>query len=269
MEGIMFAHQVIDFHNNTVIRDINNDIRESTKFNITNSDDILNLFNRSKFTDIKKYLQLPYEKIWVDGHISINGNLVKAGMLAHSVIDLPEIKCEAHISIYLYAYINNQWFPMFGKINKTGIDEEQAIYLRPPFIRECGYDVIIEQIYFKAMNIFKCFILLLNCKNIRTEIHKPSEALNKSRRKKGKQELFSYKTLKLLLPGNKEKHLLADEPTGEHNRIHFCRGHFKEYTADAPLFGRITGLWWWQPHVRGQNKDGIVMKDYEIEAKGE
>lgn len=47
----MFAHQVIDFHNNTGLRDINNDIRESTKFHITNSDDILNLFNRSKFTE--------------------------------------------------------------------------------------------------------------------------------------------------------------------------------------------------------------------------
>lgn len=112
-------------------------------------------------------------------------------------------------------------------------------------------------------------LILLNCKNITTETHNPDIKLNKARRKKGKQELFEYKTLKLLLPGNKEKHLLKNEPTGEHNRIHFCRGHFKEYTAEAPLFGRITGLWWWQPHVRGQNKDGVVMKDYNVGVKND
>jgi len=41
----------------------------------------------------------------------------------------------------------------------------------------------------------------------------------------------------------------------------------KEYTQEHPLFGKLTGLYWWQPHVRGQNKEGIVMKDYAIKTK--
>jgi hypothetical protein len=53
-----------------------------------------------------------------------------------------------------------------------------------------------------------------------------------------------------------------------HNRIHFQLGHFKTYTAEKPLFGHITGRFWWQPHVRGKNKDGIVMKDYVVDARG-
>jgi len=48
-----------------------------------------------------------------------------------------------------------------------------------------------------------------------------------------------------------------------HNRVHMCRGHFKEYTEDHRLFGKYTGLYWWQPYVRGQ-KEGIVIKDYEV-----
>ncbi len=48
------------------------------------------------------------------------------------------------------------------------------------------------------------------------------------------------------------------------NRIHLCRGHFKRYTKDKPLFGKYVGLWWWQPSVRGRNKEGIIYKDYEL-----
>lgn len=131
-----------------------------------------------------------------------------------------------------------------------------------PLVRGITHDYIDEDT--GDLSSIAIALKLLNCKNITTETHIPDRALNKARQKRGKQELLTYKTLKLLLPGNKEKHRLENTPTGEHNRIHFCRGHFKEYTADAPLFGRITGLWWWQPHVRGQNKDGIVMKDYEV-----
>lgn len=110
-------------------------------------------------------------------------------------------------------------------------------------------------------------LLLLNCKNITTETHEAPSALNKARRNKGKQELFSYKTLKLIVPQDKQDCHSKGGISLDHNRIHFCRGHFKEYTADAPLFGKITGLWWWQAHVRGQNRDGIVMKDYKATAR--
>jgi len=103
-------------------------------------------------------------------------------------------------------------------------------------------------------SILNIILLLLNCKNIETENNHPPLILNKSRRKKGKQELFTYKTLKLRLPksleGKSDLNII-----GNHNRIHFCMGHFKH---------RKTGVFWWQPHVRGQNKDGIVVKDYEI-----
>ncbi len=33
--------------------------------------------------------------------------------------------------------------------------------------------------------------------------------------------------------------------------IHLVRGHFKEYTPDKPLFGKIAGLFWWEPHLAG------------------
>ena len=106
-------------------------------------------------------------------------------------------------------------------------------------------------------------LMLLNCKNVVTEDNLPSEKLNNKRRKRGRLELFTYKTLKLVLPSESKK---GGEylPSGKKVKIHLCRGHFKNYTKDAPLFGRYTGLYWWQPHVRGDKKEGMVVKDYEI-----
>jgi hypothetical protein len=106
-------------------------------------------------------------------------------------------------------------------------------------------------------------LLMLNCKNIVTEKIVAPIALNKKRRKQGKQEIFSYHVLNVLLPKKKQGYHTWGEPVG-HNRVHLCRGHFKEYTVEHPLFGHYVGMYWWQPHVRGQNRQGVVMKDYKV-----
>lgn len=141
------------------------------------------------------------------------------------------------------------------------------------FIKMCEYEpnIIENGNIYKTMkkdslsNIeaFETLLLLLNCKNIVSKNNIPSNKLNTIRTKRGKQQLFSYKTLHVVLPKNKEI-IHESKNIGDHNRIHLCRGHFKEYTKDHPLFGKYTGLYWWQPHVRGQNRDGIVMKDYNV-----
>ena len=104
-------------------------------------------------------------------------------------------------------------------------------------------------------------ITLLNCKNIITTKIKAPDLLNKKRRRLGKQELFDYHVLDIVLPPKNKYYKEKSEPLS-HNRIHLCRGHFKKYTAERPLFGRNIGLYWWPAALRGQNKDGMVIKDY-------
>jgi len=113
------------------------------------------------------------------------------------------------------------------------------------------------------LSLLETSVKLLNCKNIRTETIKASEKLNKKRRKNGKAEIFDYKVLSVFKPGNKQDYRQGTIPLS-HNRVHLCRGHFKEYTTDHPLLGKHVGLYWWQPHVRGQNRDGIVIKEYDV-----
>jgi hypothetical protein len=43
------------------------------------------------------------------------------------------------------------------------------------------------------------------------------------------------------------------------------RGHFKNYTEEAPLFGKHIGRYWWHRHARGSDENGVIAKDYEVE----
>lgn len=103
---------------------------------------------------------------------------------------------------------------------------------------------------------------LLSCKNVGTKVNQPPARLNKKRMKKNKPPIFSYRTLtiKTGTGGNS-----TTDPKGLwENPVHLCRGHFKTYTEERPLFGRVVGRYWWQPQVRGHKKQGVVIKDYQI-----
>lgn len=118
--------------------------------------------------------------------------------------------------------------------------------------------------FHQDIEMFCQFCELLNCKNIGFESHSPPKNLNKKRIKAGKMPLFSYKTL-VIKPVGKKQEAQAAQGLWD-NRVHLCRGHFKTYTEKNPLFGRITGRFWWQPAVRGNKEKGVVMKDYLVEA---
>src|SRR5262249_41550931 len=54
------------------------------------------------------------------------------------------------------------------------------------------------------------------------------------------------------------------ETSGLRHALHICRGHFKTFAEEAPLFGKHTGTYWWADYVRGDAQQGIVTKDYRI-----
>ena len=55
---------------------------------------------------------------------------------------------------------------------------------------------------------------------------------------------------------------LADSPM----RLHQVRGHFKTYTEESPLFGRIVGRFFWSQHTRGQEQAGVSKQIYRATA---
>ena len=103
---------------------------------------------------------------------------------------------------------------------------------------------------------------LISCLNIKAEKQTPSNRIQQSRLRKKKKPLISYFTLKIHA---KEKREPGDKstPKWKDARFHLCRGHFKRYTKENPLFGKYTGLYWWAPAARGNKSKGSIVKDYE------
>jgi hypothetical protein len=47
-------------------------------------------------------------------------------------------------------------------------------------------------------------------------------------------------------------------------KLHIVRGHFAEYTEEAPLFGRVTGRFFRSIHTRGNADLGVKKPDYKV-----
>jgi hypothetical protein len=110
---------------------------------------------------------------------------------------------------------------------------------------------------------FNEFIVLLNCKNvIESPVH-PGRFKQRNRKRKGLRPLVSYKVLKVV-KGKTVSRRIDHRGGGNDKRMHSCRGHYKEYTADKPLFGHTVGRVWCPAHVRGNKKLGAVVKSYEV-----
>jgi hypothetical protein len=54
-----------------------------------------------------------------------------------------------------------------------------------------------------------------------------------------------------------------DDPEHRLLPLFLVRGHYQTYTAEAPLFGKHIGRWWWAPQTRGDADNGIVLKSYK------
>ncbi len=105
-------------------------------------------------------------------------------------------------------------------------------------------------------------ISLLHCKNVTTADQPPTPAkVAKKRRERGIRDV-QFRTL-VVKPMRRQ---LQAEGRGEgpQQALHFVRAHFKEYRADAPLFGKHVGRYFWPMHAAGSAEQGRVVKDYRV-----
>lgn len=107
-------------------------------------------------------------------------------------------------------------------------------------------------------------ISFMHCKNVVIRAERAPDWQQKVAQKRHQHPLVSFRVLDI----EPMKKVLRMEGQVQHNglkrAIHICRGHFKTYTADKPLFGRIAGTFWWEPSVRGSKERGIALKDYNV-----
>ena len=131
-----------------------------------------------------------------------------------------------------------------------------------PFTKE------IESALWELIVLALFTISLLHSRNVVAPETIPDRKLDQKHVRKTGKHLTKYKVLRLELL----KQLLDREgqanTKGLEHAIHMCRGHFKRFTDDSPLFGRFTGQWWWSAHRRGNSELGEVVKDYEVRLPG-
>ena len=130
-----------------------------------------------------------------------------------------------------------------------------------PMLSEQGMDESIQ------IGIETAFymIALLNMRNVDLELVQPSRKVARKWKKKTGRDMVEYHLIRI--HANKGRVYEAGEidPNAPHvgKARHWVRGHVREYTDAAPLFGKIVGKIWVPAHVRGHGETKIE-SDYEI-----
>lgn len=109
-------------------------------------------------------------------------------------------------------------------------------------------------------------INFMHCKNIEL-IDMPISRQQRRLAERKNKPLIQYKTL-VIEPFKKQVRNEARQ-TGQseiQRALHIARGHFRTYTEEKPLFGKLSGTFWIPMHLRGNKAKGVVHKDYEVKA---
>lgn len=118
---------------------------------------------------------------------------------------------------------------------------------------------------FGFLRPFLLAISFLHCRNVKKIIPIHTNSISGRNRHKPR---FIFKTLAI----EPIKKVLQKEGGSDKNglkqALHICRGHFKTFN-DKPLFGKISGTFWWDSQVRGSISNGITIKDYSVKSPRE
>jgi hypothetical protein len=112
-------------------------------------------------------------------------------------------------------------------------------------------------------------ISLMHCKNVRVDQIEPPAALSRKALRRTGHPLVRYHVLEI----GRMRRILDGEggagTKGLGHALHICRGHFKTFTEEAPLFGKHVGQYWWHDLARGSPRRGVVTSDYQVVVEDE
>jgi|GEM_PF-2595747 len=295
----MYAHQVIedlkkwecyDGYDNGARKAINS-IKDSIKFHFGEVSDVITMTgvrNRKVpelfFDDFGYGINLPYDLCWFDMISKSNG--IKCAALLENMPNGFGCKIELKNGVIrefsrpkgfmVYVFGTDQsgcwnissWVYYVSPNHKQLTYFDSGDYTFETLVLYTGEDENVRKQHVasshQTLSMVNLCLMVLTCKNIGTETIPAPVKLNNKRKKTGKLPIFSYKTL-ILKPFGKKQ--MESEAKGLwHNRVHLAMGHWKTYTQERPMFGKYHGRFWCPAHVRGQNRDGVVMKDYEVKS---
>lgn len=105
---------------------------------------------------------------------------------------------------------------------------------------------------------------MLHCKNVQTSVARPERKQSQRHQRRHGRPMTRYHVLDIrpiTRSLEQDGHAKRD---GLGAAFHRCRGHFKTFRPDAPLFGKLTGQYWWNAHDRGDKRHGTIKTDYRV-----
>ena len=136
--------------------------------------------------------------------------------------------------------------------------------LNPEYTHLENWDLLVDQTFGVGMMALH----LMNCKNIEYVPYDPNKTLSRQirrhRERQNKAPFAEYKTI-AISPIRKQAEATPQAAEDrQRQRLHTVRGHFKTYTAEKPLFGKLTGTYWWWDSLKGSADQGVIEHDYDL-----
>ncbi|MBO0885141.1 MAG: hypothetical protein J2P17_33385 [Mycobacterium sp.] len=214
-------------------------------------------------------LRLPYDRCWVEYHDPVRDFRCAAVIEQLSPKLVWARLCYQHRNDA--PYIPGYWVGL--TLDESGY---QAVQLGGGLLMADGrtpdavsaqpadYD---HQLDLVTVNTYPALMAigLMNCKNVPLDNGSTRPVKGKGHKRRA---IPAYRHVIVRVPRPTAK---ASESTGESEGFvpwHLVRGHFKTYTADAPLFGKHTGTYWWSWHAQGRPDAGEITKEYHADPGG-
>lgn len=217
-------------------------------------------------------MAVPFERTWIEGHNEAGqlwGVLFKASPLKNME---RELSC--------WAVTGGGAGPFCSGCCVVDLDASGNLIRNPGAeagtvrVEGCVSDHMLKQhprdvLWMSVVGIIGCgfdVLTLLGCKNVDLASHEndPKQVGRAVKRHGGNPESYRYHTLVVRPVGSR-----SNSPAQEIGTMprHVCRGHFAEYGPQfgkGLLFGKYAGRFFIPPCVKGDKKNGVVEKDYEI-----
>lgn len=124
------------------------------------------------------------------------------------------------------------------------------------------WEALKESVMTLALPFFFAFAFC-HCRNVDLKPQEVSRQVRRQAERKG-LPLLDYRVLEIEPMKKALRTEGGIEAVGPRKALHLVRGHFKHFSEDKPLFGRVVGTFWWESSIRGSLAKGKVEKDYEV-----
>lgn len=124
-------------------------------------------------------------------------------------------------------------------------------------------ETIVKLVKDLTVKVLSVLAIINSVKNISIVDYQPPMSRQVRRQLARTGGMIKHKILEIDLGGKRGRVPLVSVAEEKGLPLHWVRGHFANYDIH-PLFGKYAGTFWKMPHLRGDRKNGVVLKDYRL-----